>query len=340
MRKIGAFVLLGTLCLLSISSCAHSPKTYTQTWYDCFDTFSTLTACTDSQEQFDAYAEICRTLLRDYHCLLDIYHTYDGVNNLKSVNDSAGSAIDIDVRLGDFLAFGKQMYSLTDGHTNIALGRVTTLWQAARTADSPVLPNHDRLLDAMKHTDIECLTLAENRTRVCLSDPDMQLDAGAIGKGYAAQKIAEALLAGGCSSFLLNLGGNVLAYGTKPNGTPWSVGIEVPESSSYSGSTVALQNAALVTSGSYQRYITVDGIRYHHIINPNSGYPDSTYFSVSVQCADSAMADALSTALFCMSTEDGNKLLASLEGVEAFWILADGSVVQTDGWTFRTEESS
>lgn len=340
MRTIASLLLLCLLCCSLLTACSPTPTARTETWYDCFDTFSSLTVYTDTQEQFDAYAAICRRELWDYHRLLDIYHTYDGLHNLKTVNDCAGSAVTVDARLGAFLAFGKEICRLTEGKTNLALGRVTALWQEARTAGTPYLPRREQITEALSHTDLTCLTVSEDGTVVGLSDAAVRLDAGAIGKGYAAQKIAEALLAADCTSFLLNLGGNVLAYGAKPDGSPWLVGITAPDSSALANATVPLHNAALVTSGSYQRYMTVDGVRYHHIIDPDSGYPDSTYFSVSVQCADSALADALSTALFCMRVEEGKALLAAIPSAAACWILTDGSTEQTENWHWNTEETA
>ena len=134
-------------------------------------------------------------------------------------------------------------------------------------------------------------------------------------------------------TILLNLGGNTIAYGEKPDGSPWLVGIESPAEGIEYSSSLALTDAALVTSGSYQRYFTVDGVRYHHIIDSESGSPAQGFLSVSVICPDSALADALSTALFCMTEEEGRALIASLPNVEVLWILTDGSMRTSDGWS-------
>ena len=166
-----------------------------------------------------------------------------------------------------------------------------------------------------------------------MSDPLLSLDAGALGKGYAARAIGEALSRAGCTDFLINLGGNTVAYGTKPGGEPWRVTVEIPEEAGDTASPIlALRDMALVTSGTYQRYFTVDDVRYHHVIHPDTGYPADTALSVSVLCADSALADAFSTALLNCPPAEGLAWAETLEGIEAFWILPDGTTQQTSGF--------
>ena len=338
LKKIGCVAMVLSLLLLSLTGCAPKQKRFQTTYFEWFDTFSTLTAYADSQEDFDRYAALCASYLEDYHKLLDIYKEYDGIQNLKTVNDRAGEEVIVDARLGEFLRFGKEIDELTKHAVNIGMGSVLSLWHSAReeaneNPDNATLPEHSAIADAMQHTNLNNLTISEDGTTVCLADEAMSLDAGALGKGYVARIIAEALSEAGCASFLLNLGGNTVANGKKPDGSAWLVGIESPaEGVEYDGS-LALTGYSLVTSGSYQRYFTVDGVRYHHIIDSESGYPENRYLSVSILCPDSALADALSTALFCMTEEDGRALLTDMENTEALWILEDGSIHTTDGWS-------
>ncbi len=329
-----AFVLLLSFlfsCLFCLPSCQEKQEKYQTTYFDYFDTFSTLTVYAESRKLFEEYASLCEAMLEEYHQLLDIYHEYEGVVNLRTINTSnTQEELTIDKKLGEFLKFGKEAYLLTNGMTNIAMGSVLSLWHTAR--ETSTLPKTEELLTANEHVKIDALILSEDHTKVQKNDPLLQLDAGALGKGFVAEKIKTALIENGCKSFLLNLGGNTVACGTKPNGDPWLVGIEQPtENIGFDGS-VALSDASLVTSGSYQRYFTVDGVNYHHIIHPETLYPETYFLSVSVLCPDSAIADALSTALFCMSVEDGKALLKALENTEALWILEDGNIQTTDGF--------
>ncbi len=346
MTKIGKLILAGILCLALflpfVSGCERRTK-YTDSGFEWFDTFYTFTAFAHCEEAFESYANTVFDLLGEYHRLLDIYHTYDGLTNLKSVNDQAGNgSLPIDPRLGDFLAYAKEIHTLTNGYTNIAMGSVLSLWHEARmNADENgigVPPNEASLLEALKHTNIEDLVLSEDHTTVSLTDPQLSLDAGALGKGYVAERIANALVDMGCDSFLLNLGGNTVAYGEKTKKEPWRVGLETPEGYADFSGTLTLSGEALVTSGSYQRYFSWEGKTYHHIIHPQTGYPEDRYVSVSVLAKDSALADALSTALFSMPLEEGQALIESLPDTEAVWLLSDGNRVNSSGFSHRVTQ--
>ena len=353
--KAAAIALAFILIFVSFSSfgCAYRKKAYSRTYFEFFDTFSTITLYAESKEEFNSFDNIYITTLEEYHKLLDIYNTYDGINNLKSVNQNAGNGdIQIDPRLGEFLRFGKEIYNTTNGCTNIAMGSVLSLWHEARTnallyPQSAAIPEASKISEAMKHIDISSLTISEDNTFASISDPKTSIDAGALGKGYTAKKISEALKDAGCESFLLDLGGNIVASGTKPDGTSWLAGIENPSNGQGFGGSVNVCNRALVTSGSYQRYFTVNGTNYHHIIDPSSGYPSAfpapACVSVSIICSDPAMADALSTALFCLSYENGKELISTIENTEALWIFDDGSIRTTDNFnayvTNHTEAS-
>lgn len=328
-KKIVAAILLLSMLTLALPSCGKRQKEYETTCFEYFDTFSTLTVYTDDKEDFEKYSDTFQSMLKEYHELLDIYHEYDGITNLKTIND-ASSAVTVDPKLGEFLKFGKEMYDLTDGYTNIAMGAVLSLWHTAREKEE--LPAEQELIDANKHVNINDLQISEDATIVQKTDPALKIDAGAIGKGFVAEKISEKLQEMGCESFLLNLGGNTVAHGTKPKDEPYLAGIENPTEGDGLRGAVRISEYALVTSGSYQRYFTVGETKYHHIIHPKTLYPENYCLSVSVLCPDSGVADALSTALFSMSVEDGMELLKKRDDAEAIWLFPDGSTRTTDGF--------
>jgi thiamine biosynthesis lipoprotein len=198
------------------------------------------------------------------------------------------------------------------------------------------LPPMDVLREAALHTDINALILDEENGSVTITDPKMTLDVGAIAKGYAVEMVARSLEEQGISGYVLNVGGNIRTVGAKPDGTKWTAGIEnsfedQKDEKPYL-TYLYLAGESVVTSGSYQRYYVVDGKRYHHIIDPATLMPAETYRSVSVVCADSALGDALSTALFCMDMEQGKALVQSLENVEVLWVFEDGREVRTSGF--------
>jgi thiamine biosynthesis lipoprotein len=218
------------------------------------------------------------------------------------------------------------------------MGAVLSLWHECREdakKDEPIyrIPTADELKEASKHCDINDLIIDEEAKTVYLRDPDMSLDVGAIGKGYATEKAAELLISRGVTSYVLNIGGNIRTIGEKPNGDGWMTGIVNPDRSSSDAyiTKLTIKDTALVTSGNYERFHTVDGVNYHHIIDPDTLMPANYFSSISILTKDSALADALSTALFCMTYEDGLALVQSLEGVEVIWVDLEYNVKHTAG---------
>lgn len=338
LRKCLILFLLISL-LLPFSGCAGRPSLYSETFFDSFDTVTILRGYADSPQQFEEYVTLARTTLMDYHRLFDIYEDYDGITNLKTVNDHPGQAVSVDPKILDLLEFSVEMDHLTGGMTNIAMGSVLAIWHDYRTRgvehpESAALPPMETLRGAAEHTDISCLQIDREAGTVCLSDPDMRLDVGAVAKGYAAGKTAEILRQAGFDSGILNVGGNTVAIGSPPDGSIWRIGIRNPGTESEDAYLLrlGLADCSLVTSGSYERYYLVDGVRYHHIIHPESLMPENTCLSVSVLAKDSGLADALSTALFNLDVDVGKTLVESLDGVEACWVLPDGRILYSAGF--------
>jgi thiamine biosynthesis lipoprotein len=340
-KKILLFVLCLSFILLSFASCKkEEDKVQAKSYYEYFDTVSTVLSYKDESEaEFIKNCKAVADILGEYHKLLDIYYEYSGVNNLKTVNKNAGIApVEVDDKLIDFLLYSKAMYTLTNSKTNIAMGAVLKLWHECRTDASSdpknaKIPNIEELEDAALHCDINNLIIDTEANTVYISDPKMQLDVGAIGKGYATERAAELLMEEGVTSYVLNIGGNIRAIGTKPNGDGWDTGITHPDKNSDESfiTKVNIKNTSLVTSGDYERFYTVEGVRYHHIIDPETLMPATYFSSISVFTEDGGLADALSTALFCMSYEDGLALVSSLDGVEVIWVDKDYKIKSTPG---------
>ena len=343
-RRISCALLAVCLLCALLPSCGRTQpqlNKYSAHSFDYFDTVTTITAYAESQEAFDSVADKALAMLGEYHRLYDIYHRYDGMENLCTINDVTDGAhrtVKVDHRIIDLLLYAREMHDKTGGMVNVAMGSVLKLWHDYRTIgrDDPAeasLPPMEKLQEAAKHTDITKMVIDEENATVTLTDPQMRLDVGAIAKGYAVEQVAEWMDKQEIYSGLINVGGNVRATGEKPDGTPWTAGLEHPddEVEDYLA-YLSLTDEALVTSGSYQRYYIVAGKRYHHIIHPDTLMPAEGLQAVSVICPHSGMGDALSTALFCMSVEEGKALIATMEGVEASWMTADGTHVVSDGW--------
>ena len=343
-----------------LSGCASGtavktePKRYSTVFYDVFDTVTTVIAYCDSEEDFTKQTDALHEDLLRYNDLYDIYHNYEGIANIKTINDNAGIApVAVDPEIIAMLKEAVAVYDTTNGKTNVAMGAVLRLWHDSREAaetdpDHAALPDADALSSAAQHCDISKLIIDEAAGTVYLSDPDMSLDVGSCGKGYACEQVAKAAEARGLTSALISVGGNLRAIGTKPGDAPWTGGVENPwtavsgavSDGGYLSAINLAHNYAMVTSGDYQRYYTVDGVRYHHLIDPDTLYPANYYNGITVLCPDSGMADCLSTGLFCMSLEDGMALVESLDGVEAYWCMTDGkTTAQSSGWAAMERQS-
>ena len=342
-RVLCALLAVCLLCAL-LPACGRTQpqlNKYSAYSFDYFDTATTIVGYAESQASFDAVANQALAMLGEYHRLYDIYHRYEGMENLCTINDVVDGAhrtVKVDQRIIELLRYAREMHDKTGGKVNVAMGSVLKLWHDYRTVgmDDPVsasLPPMDKLKEAAQHTDITKMVMDEEHSTVTLTDPQMRLDVGAIAKGYATEQVAKWLEKQDIYCALLNVGGNVRAAGKKPDGTPWTVGLENPQDveTDYLA-YLNLANEALVTSGSYQRFYVVDGKSYHHIIHPDTLMPAEGFLSVSILCPHSGLGDALSTALFCMSLEEGRALIASMDGVEASWVTADGTQTVSDGW--------
>lgn len=325
-------VLLCTDC--GSPSQQTSEQKYQASFLTLFDTVTYITGFSNSEECFSAIAQDIHDQLLEYHQLFDIYENYDGIANLKTVNDLAGiQEVPVDQRIIDLLLDCKSYYELTDGMVNAAMGSVLSLWHEARTAgiqdpDHARLPDSAALEEAAKHMDFDCVIIDEAASTVYITDPQVQLDVGAIAKGWALQKVA----ANAPKGLLISLGGNVCATGPKDAaGTPWIVGIQNPDGGEDYLHTLYVTGGSVVTSGDYQRYYTVDGVVYHHIIDPRTRYPSNLWRSVTVVCDDSGLGDALSTALFLLSQEAGEALLEHC-GAVAMWVDPEGAIFYSPGF--------
>ena len=334
------FVCLLLLLSLVLTGCASSKeelpekKQYTASFLDVFDTVTSMAGKAENEEAFRTTTQKIHDELMEYHRLFDIYHDYEGTNNLKTVNDNAGIApVVVDSRIIDLLKDCKTYHELTNGMVNPAMGSVLQLWHVARNdgVNDPAhayLPKEDKLQEAAKYMDFDAVILDEVASTVYIADPNVRLDVGAVAKGWSVQRAAEEAPSG----LLISVGGNVCATGPKDaNGTPWVVGIQNPDGSDQYLHTLYLTKGSLVTSGDYQRAYVVDGELYHHIIDPGTLYPSTLWRSVTVLCDDSGLADALSTALFLLPLEEGQALLEEA-GAVAMWVNRAGEIFYGPGF--------
>jgi len=308
MKKTLAFALtlFALIQITFLTGCNAKKEKFTDYSFDCFDTVTTITGFEKNEEAFKENCEAIKNQLNEYHRLYTIYNRYDDLNNLctlNSVSSGSHSSQKVDSKIIDMLNFSKEMYQLTNGKVNIAMGSVLSIWHRYRQSgiNDPVkaeLPKMTELKKAAMHTDIDKLIINEADNTVFLSDPEMTLDVGAIAKGYAVEETAKWMRKKGIKGYILNVGGNVSIIGSRPDGKEWTVGIENPDTENKENPYIAYLNfsdMSLVTSGSYQRFYVVDGKSYNHIIDGDSLMPSERYLSVSVLCESSAAVFRLTT---------------------------------------------
>ena len=331
MKKIvfRIIILLLTLTLaLPFSSCSNK-KIHTDTYYGYFDSFATLTVHGASKKDYEVYHSIFTAEIDKYHRLLDPYNEYADTVNLCTLNHyAAKEPVTVSTDMLDFLEHAISLYNMTNGYTSIALGALTSVWKDA--IENKTVPAQADLEGASLHTDISSIELDFLLRTVYFNDKELLLDAGALAKGYAAKQLYAALVEAGCESFLVNIGGTVCGFGEKGVGKSWHSGIQSPTDNSDMGISINVSGKAISTSGSYYRSFESEGVIYHHIIDPVTLFPKNTFTSVSVICSSASVADAMSTALFSLTLDEG-MALAEQHDLEVVWILADGTVRTTSG---------
>lgn len=292
----------------------------------CFDTVVTISARCDESLLDDA-AERCEYFEGIFS------RTVEG-SDIWNVNAAAGEPVEVAEETAEVLEAALEYAEASDGLFDITIGAVSELWDF----DTGVVPDADELAEALTH--VGWTNLSIEGTTVMLADPQAKLDLGGIAKGYIADDLVRLLAEGGCEDASISLGGNVFVMGESFDGDPWVVGIQDPngETSDVIAS-VECADMSVVTSGLYERCFTQDGVTYHHILDPRTGYPVETdLVSSSILSERSLDGDAYATMLFLMGRDAALELLDSNDALEGLLIDENGEVTMSSGATFELVE--
>ncbi|MBD5537813.1 MAG: FAD:protein FMN transferase [Lachnospiraceae bacterium] len=251
---------------------------------------------------------------------------YKELEILIKLSADSGGAFDITIRP---VAALWNIDAWAAGDNSVTEENLTAEGTSANKEQPGIIPAHEQITLALTHTGYESLSLTDS---AIMLPKDMALDLGAAGKGIACDRIAAYLKEQAVYGAVVSVGGSVVTVGKKPDGTPWQIGIIDPrDTSSFIGILYLEGENFVSTSGDYERYVEVDGVRYHHILNPATGYPaDSGVRSVTILCDSGILSDALSTACFVLGVEEGMALAESY-GAQALFVDMEGNISMTDG---------
>jgi thiamine biosynthesis lipoprotein len=280
-----------------------------------FDTYNTISACCDrsileeSMKKCDYYNNMLSKTVPD--------------SDVWRINHAGGKAVRVNSETVKILSTAARVSADSGGAFNISIGGAMALWRF--TDGSMKIPDKRDLAEAIARADYTKIQLGEDFVEI---PPDMQIDLGGIAKGYIVDSIANELRSRGVKSALLNFGGDVVTIGQKPDGNPWMIGLQTPEGEHGKDfwAVVKSVDSTVVTSGVYERGFDYNGVRYHHILDPRTGWPVQNGLSTVTICAqDSMLADALTTAIFVLGVDEGMRL-AQKYGVQAVFLSQDGSI--------------
>lgn len=253
-------------------------------------------------------------------------------SEISRINEMAGiKKVTISDETLNVLLQAGEYARCSNGSFDVTVGPLVKVWRVLERSGE--LPNQADILEALAHVDYKELVLDNVNNTAMLKKPKQSIDLGGIGKGYAADQIVKVFKEFGITSACTDFGGNVALLGAKPDGSNWNVGIRHPRQEGSLIGIISVADKSVVTSGDYQRFfIAADGKRYHHIIDPKTGYPtEKGLISVTIVADSSLMADALSTAVFTTGLEGGIEILRAFPGAESILVDINQSVYMTRG---------
>lgn len=319
-KKLTEFCITAVLIMVvTLNGCTVPPKseslTMTGTY---FDTVVQIEVWGADQE----IMEHCRQMCEDYEQMLSA--TIE-TSEISRINNAGGEPVEVSDETAGLIEEGIKYGDISDGQFDITIASATDLWNFTDNEEK-ILPDPDELAEAVTHIDYHCIKVEGNT--VTLTDPEARIDLGGIAKGYIADRLKEYLKDEGIEHALIDLGGNMLTLGRRYDGNDFRIGIQKPFADTGTAmAVVSVNDKSVVTSGDYERYFEKDGVIYHHILDPDTGYPvQNDLDQVTIISDQSVDGDALSTTCFAMGLEDGLELIRSLDGIEAVFVTKDGEM--------------
>lgn len=324
MKKVRLLCIMLCIMCLIVPGCSRNMEQISKSGIY-FDTVITITLY--GTEHYELLDE-CFLLAEKYENMLS--KTAE-TSDVYKINHSNGAPTVVDEETIYLLEKSLSYADMTDGAIDPTILPLSDLWNFG---ENDIVPDDADISSALSCVGYENVIIDKEAQTVALKDPNAGIDLGFIAKGYIADKMKEYLLSEGVESALINLGGNILCVGDKPDGNSFLLGIQIPfEKSGTEAPTVKVSDQSLVTSGVYERYFYQDDVLYHHILDTDTGYPvNNGLWSVTILSDSSMEGDAYSTICMCLGLEDALELIEATEGIEAMFITEDMEIVYSSGF--------
>lgn len=249
---------------------------------------------------------------------------------ISQVNKNAGiKPVKVDKEVFDLVSRAIKVSQITSGAFDISYASMDKIWKF--DGSMKAMPTEEAIKKSVSKIGYKNIILDQKEQTIFLKNGGMKLGLGGIGQGYIADKVKDLLFSKGCVSGIVNVSGDINAWGKQPDGKPWTVGIVNPLNKNKIFATFPLENSAVETSGSYEKFVVFNGIRYSHIIDPRTGYPAQGVVSVSVFAKQTEIADALATGIFVLGVEVGLDLVNQLKGIECIIVDDKGKIHSSKG---------
>ena len=315
MKKIIIFLITAAAAAGAVA-CSSPQKSESQSVTGMyFDTVVTVEAWGADSDTLEHCMEMCET----YEQMLSAHIE---TSEISAINQAEGQPVTVSEETAELIKLGCSYGRLSEGRFDITIAPASNLWDF-HDSENASLPDARELSEAVSHVDYRCVQV--DGCTVTLTDPEAAIDLGGIAKGYIADRMKEYLEKEGVEHALINLGGNMLAVGGRYDGTDFRIGIQKPFAQTGTVlASVSVSDKSVVSSGNYERYFKLDGRIYHHILDPDTGYPaDTGLYQVTIISDSSVQGDALSTTCFLLGLDKGMELIQSLDGVEAVFVTDD-----------------
>lgn len=260
----------------------------------------------------------------------ELISSWDPSSQTSKINQQAGiQPVRVDSELFELIRRSLKISRLTGGAFDISYASVDKIWQF--DGSMVLLPDSMEVAASVRKIDWQKVTLNADSLSVFLLEKGMHIGFGGIGKGYAANRARALMQRMGITSGLVNAGGDLIAWGERSPGKPWSIGIADPSTPANIFAKLEINNQAVVTSGSYEKFVEFEGKRYAHIIDPRTGWPVQELKSVTILCPDAELADALATAVFVLGPKEGLRLINQLKGISCVMVTDKNEILQSEG---------